>query len=229
MNWLAIETSGSTSSIALQVRECIEFRVLGGGNAPASGEVIAGISALLAEAGMALDQLDGIAVGVGPGAFTGVRVACSVAQGLSLAKEIPVVPIVSLDAVAHAEVADTALALLDARMGEVYWGRFRRDAAGLLQREAIGVCAPAALTLPDGGRWTVCGAGYIEYRDTFTPDLLAQLDEGDVRALSDAAALLRWRAAHRPEAVPPEALAPCYVRDKVALTTAERVAKALKA
>lgn len=229
MNWLAIETSGNTSSVALQTGEGIESRVLGGGNAPASGEVIASISGLLADAGMSLDQLDGIAVSVGPGAFTGVRVACSVAQGLAVARGVAVAPVVSLDAVAHAEAADTVLALLDARMGEVYWARYRRDAAGLLQREAIGVCAPDALTLPEGVRWTVCGTGFAEYREQFAPDLLSQLEEGDIGALPDAAKLLRWCAAHQPEAVAPEALAPCYVRDKVALTTAERVAKAMKA
>ena len=155
--------------------------------------------------------------------------ACSVAQGLAVARGVAVAPVVSLDAVAHAEAADTVLALLDARMGEVYWARYRRDAAGLLQREAIGVCAPDALTVPDGVSWSVCGAGFAEYRDQFAPDLLARLDEGDICALPDAAKLLRWCAAHRPEAVAPEALAPCYVRDKVALTTAERVAKAMKA
>jgi len=229
MNWLAIETSGSTSSIALQTRERIESRVLGGGNTPASGEVIAGISALLAEAGVTLDQLDGIVVGVGPGAFTGVRVACSVAQGLSVAKGIPVVPVVSLDAVALCERADAVLALLDARMGEVYWARYRREPGGVLQREAMGVCAPDALAAPDEVRWTVCGAGFTEYRDKFAPALLAQIDAGDITATADAAHLLSWRAAMHAEPVPPEALAPCYVRDKVALTTAERVAKALKA
>ncbi|WP_374604843.1 tRNA (adenosine(37)-N6)-threonylcarbamoyltransferase complex dimerization subunit type 1 TsaB [Niveibacterium sp.] len=229
MNWLAIETSGNAASIALQVGDRIESDVLGTGNAPASGEVLAGIAALLVRAGVTHDQLDGIAVGVGPGAFTGVRVACSVAQGLSLAKGIPVVPVVSLDAVAQSEPADAVLAVLDARMGEVYWARYRRDAGGLLQREAMGVCGPDALAVPDDVRWTVCGAGFTEYREQFSPALLAQLDTGDITAIASAAQLLTWRAAMQVEAVAPEALAPCYVRDKVALTTAERVAKALKA
>src|SRR5215472_11314278 len=95
------------------------------------------IEALLAEAGVARRQLDGIAVGRGPGAFTGVRLAISVAQGLALGLDVPVVPVSSLAALAQETPATGAdlpiLAVIDARMGEVYAGTFRRAANGLVE------------------------------------------------------------------------------------------------
>src|SRR5437868_8019064 len=99
------------------------------------------IESLLNEAGVSRRQLDAIAVGRGPGAFTGVRLAISVAQGLALALDIPVVPVSSLAALAqdaNTKEGETVLAVIDARMGEIYSGCFSRGASGLVEAVKIG-------------------------------------------------------------------------------------------
>ena len=85
------------------------------------------VHAVLTEAGCTLADLDGIAASIGPGAFTGVRIAVSVVQGLAFGAVLPVVGVTTLEALAAQAVrggAETVLACLDARMGEVYWGWF---------------------------------------------------------------------------------------------------------
>src|SRR3546814_5251399 len=94
---------------------------------------------LLAEAGIARGALDAIAVGRGPGAFTGVRLAIATAQGIALALDIPAVPVSTLAVLAQGAAADCAspiIAAIDARMGEIYLGRFERGTDGLVQASA---------------------------------------------------------------------------------------------
>src|ERR1700752_3189626 len=92
------------------------------------------VEEVLAEAGLTLKQLDAIAFGRGPGAFTGVRIAIGVAQGLAYASDLPLVPISNLAAVAQQNASGDGdiLVCMDARMNEVYWGVFRADADGLV-------------------------------------------------------------------------------------------------
>ena len=75
-----------------------------------------------------LRQLDGIAYGAGPGSFTGLRIACAVTQGLAFGADLPVVGVSTLESIAEQTGADKVLTVLDARMAEVYWAAYRREA-----------------------------------------------------------------------------------------------------
>jgi len=169
-------------------------------------------------------QLDAIAFGVGPGAFTGLRVACGVAQGLAVASNLPLIPVTSLETMAAMAGADRVLALLDARMGEVYSGSYRLAADGYALEGEIRVSAPGDVTLPTDSGWLACGNAITAY-----PALLERLNAANVATqpgIVPTAAVVAQIAA--PRAVQGEGLdaalaAPLYVRDKVAKTVAERL------
>ena len=128
---LAFDTSTEVLSIAVQNGTDV-YEFVGTGGAQASARLIPEIQALMAKAGLALQDLDGIAFGAGPGAFTGLRASCAVAQGLGFGLSVPLLPINTLHAVAvqlHAKAGDSTgdaqiTAALDARMGEIYWQVF---------------------------------------------------------------------------------------------------------
>ena len=185
------------------------------------------IESLLAEAGVTRRQLDAVAVGRGPGAFTGVRLAISVAQGLALALDIPVVPVSSLaalaqDAPAHTDCA-TILAVIDARMGEIYAGTFRRTAQGLVEpagEESVGLASE--LVLPN----TECivGSGWLAYADALAARLPAAPKIADGARFPQARAIAQLAAPQfaAGRSVAPELALPVYLRDKVALTLQEQ-------
>ena len=232
-NLLAIDTATEACSAALLVGDAlIERSEL----APRRHAelILPMIESLLAEAGISRRQLDGIAVGRGPGAFTGVRLAISIAQGLALGLDLPVVPVSSLAALAldapvdveHGDVA--ILAVIDARMGEIYAGSFRRSADGLV--EALGpesVGHADKLVLPDDRRWSVVGTGWDAYRDALAARLPAAPVFADGARYPQARAVLRLAAPQfaRGGGVLPEAALPVYLRDKVALTLEEQRAR----
>ena len=125
---LAIETSTDLASVALIQNHQIVFRDLPGVHTHSYG-LLPAVQDLLHECGMTLRQLDAIAFGCGPGAFTGVRTACGVVQGLAYGLQIPVLPVVSLLAMAESANASNQcvdlVCCLDARMNEVYWAHYR--------------------------------------------------------------------------------------------------------
>lgn len=226
MNLLALETSTEACSVALLHAGELRMR---SELAPRrhAGLLLPMAAALLAEAGLATTALDGIAVGAGPGAFTGVRLAVAAAQGLALALGRPVVTVSSLAALAMQAPggAEAILAVIDARMGEVYAGAFRRDAGGLVAALGPESVGPAArLELPVAASWTVLGSGWGAHADA----LRARLPEAPVAALAErfpqAAEVARLAAPRlaRGEGVPAHAAQPVYLRDKVALTLAEQ-------
>ncbi|MGP1683893.1 MAG: tRNA (adenosine(37)-N6)-threonylcarbamoyltransferase complex dimerization subunit type 1 TsaB, partial [Giesbergeria sp.] len=182
---------------------------------------------LLAEAGLSLGALDALVFGRGPGSFTGVRTACSVAQGLAFGanggKGIPVLPIDTLLAVAEDarqhHGCTQVVAVLDARMNEVYVARYTFEADQWTGNGEFAVCAPEAVQAPTG--WTVAGNA----RSVYGERLAAAAPHVD--ALPCASALLRLAPALLAAGLAQAAGAalPLYVRDKVALTTAEREAK----
>jgi len=185
---------------------------------------------LLAEAGVAKSQLDAIAVGRGPGAFTGVRLAIALAQGIALALDRPVVPVSTLAALAaRAPQSGPAqiLAAIDARMGEVYSAAFERRDGDVLPLSAESVSTPDAVALPAGeGRWQGVGTGFAAGDGALPARLGARLSAVDATALPHAADVARLAAAAfaRGEALPPERAEPAYLRDNVALTLAEQQA-----
>lgn len=228
MNLLAIETSTEACSVALHhAGRVIDRSEL----APRRHAelVLPMADALLAEAGIVRRALDAIAVGRGPGAFTGVRLAVSIAQGMALGLDLPVVPISSLAALALDAPDDGAqiLALIDARMGEVYAACYRRDAAGLPQPlDEERVCAPERLRLPPGADWNVIGSGWNTYRRALE-EILPPPRWSDGERYPQARAVARLAAAEfsAGRTFPPEQALPLYLRDKVALTLAEQRAR----
>lgn len=179
---------------------------------------------LLAEAGLAKSQLDAIAVGRGPGAFTGVRLAIALVQGLALALDRPVLPVSTLAVLAMQGQGENILAAIDARMGEIYVGEFIRDNDGLVS--AAGpetLCAPSEAPIPDGPRQGV-GSGFAAGDGALAARLGDRLSGFDAGALPQASDLARLavRAWQRGEAIAADLLEPAYLRDKVALTLAEQ-------
>jgi tRNA threonylcarbamoyladenosine biosynthesis protein TsaB len=234
MRILAVDAATERCSVALLSGEELTGRVAERG--PAHAEQILGmVDGVLAEAGVSLSMLDGIAASIGPGAFTGIRISVAVAQGLAFGADLPVIPVTTLEALAYQSMrsgAAHALACLDARMGEVYWGCFAADPLyGLVATSAARVGTPdsvvlPAAALPAGGVYRGIGRGFAAY-----PALAAlpglHLTPRDREALPDARefAVLGARRLRNGEGRDPADLSPLYLRDKVALTEAERGVK----
>ena len=224
MKLLAFETATEACSVALwidgDVRERFEL-------APRRHAEFAlpWADALLREAGIAKSQLDAIAVGRGPGAFTGVRLAIAIAQGIALALERPVVGVSTLAALAMQADGDRVLAAIDARMGEVYLGAFERHADGVRALGAETVVKPDLAPVPDGG-WACVGTGFAAADGALLRRLQAAPGLLDAAALPHAADVARLAAPAfaRGEAVAPERIEPAYLRDNVALTLVQQQA-----
>lgn len=179
---------------------------------------------LLGEAGLTLADLDGIAFGAGPGSFTGLRIACGVAQGLAFGIGLPLVGVGSLEAMAEAARErhgwTRVAAALDARMREVYFAAYMYDGDRWLPEVEPCVLPPEETPVP-AGRWFGVGNGFAAY-----PALVARLGavEHDPAIVPSAIAigmLALPRFAAR-EGVAASEAAPIYVRHRVALTSAER-------
>lgn len=233
MKLLAFETSTEACSVALWRDGEVVERF---GIAPRRHAELAlpWAEALLAEAGVARVQLDAIAVGRGPGAFTGVRLGVAIAQGIALALDIPVLPVSTLLALAARAPAPAqrVLAAIDARMGEVYLGAFAREDGGdgwrALRAESLG--APGSIALPEGDGWLGVGTGFDAVDGALRARLGERLAQVDATALPHAADVARIGAMMfaRGEAIAPERLEPAYLRDNVALTLAEQASAAAK-
>ncbi len=226
MKLLAFETATEACSVALSIdgelRERFEI-------APRRHAELAlpWAEALLAEAGIAKSQLDAIAVGRGPGAFTGVRLAIAIAQGIALALDKPVVPVSTLAALAMRGEGPRVLAAIDARMGEVYAAAFHREGEEMVPRSAETVGTPELVQLPDtDSDWEGVGTGFAAAEGYLQRSLASQLRRVDAAALPHAADLARLAAAAfaRGESVAPERLEPAYLRDNVALTLEQQQA-----
>lgn len=185
------------------------------------------IRTMLAEAGIGVNALDGIAFGSGPGSFTGLRIACGVAQGLGLGADVPVIGIPTLAAMAEAgrsyDGSRRIVAALDARMREVYIAAYEYDGSSWRERVAPAVIAPEAAPLPPGVDWFGVGAGFGVYaalRERLDV-ALARFDATIAPTASAVGALALPGFAAGAGAAARDA-APLYVRHRVALTTAER-------
>lgn len=225
---LAIETATETMSIGLAV----DGRMLtdeGVGGAQASTRLLPAILALLRTAGLQMHDLDAVAFGRGPGAFTGLRTACSVTQGLAFGAGKPVLPVDTLLVVAEAARAADAghdvWAAIDARMDEVYAARYRFDGLDWHTVQAPALYTAQALSERIAAEGGDCLAGNALLAHHLQAGTLATVPH----AAPHATALLElgraaWR---RGEAVDAALALPLYIRDKIALTTAERDAQKL--
>jgi len=220
MDLLAFDTSTDHTDIAVQRGDAL-WQWQGGGGPQASGTLIPKILEGLAALGLTVPALDAIVFGQGPGAFTGLRTACSVAQGLAFGAAVPVLPVCSLLAVAQDAYdrhgAADVLAVLDARMGEVYHAHYRRVAGQWQQVTEIALSAPAAVAVPPGA--VVAGNARAVYADLAPAGTHLAALPGATALLQLAPALIAAGAL-----VPAEQALPLYIRDKVAQTTAERLA-----
>jgi len=225
MRILALDTATSACSTALLTDTVVITRELETERGHAAN-ILAMIDAVLVEGGVSLGELDALAFGRGPGAFTGVRLAASVTQGLAFGADLRVVPVSDLGAVAQrAFELDASLQQVlicnDARMQEVYWACFERGAAGLAElngTEHVG--APAAVAVPEGWRTGFGGAGrgfrvYPELRALLNPS--AVWDELLPRALEIAH--LAWPEVVAGRAVGAAEAMPIYLRDDVTHTS----------
>ncbi len=243
---LALETSSSRCGVALLHGECKNPRVLTlehEGAQEHAERLLPMARELLAQAGLDVADLDAIAFGQGPGGFTGLRVACGVAQGIALARDLPVLPVVTHQAVAALVPArpDQALVVaMDARMEEVYLAVYRRvDGAADDTRWEV-LQPPMLIAAAEAVPWIEAHTDAWRERsglplsvviagdawDTLAPHMAPPADwprfdatRADVRQV----ARLGAQAWHRGEAVAAELATPLYVRDKVAFTTAERM------
>ena len=222
---LAIETSSELASCALLSGDSVFARESGGVRTH-SQSVLPMVQELLAEAGLKLAEVEAIAFGAGPGSFTGVRTACGVAQGLAFGAGLPVLPMVTLAAMAEACRARTGavdvLAVLDARMNEVYWAQYRHEGAGWREVAAPALCAPDAVQpLPADGL-AACGNGFAVYPDAFAGKAFALGALDDILPHARDMAPLAAAALAAGLGVPAAQAQPLYLRNKVAFTSAER-------
>lgn len=223
MKLLALDTATEACSVSLRVGESRLDRYLEIERGHAE-HLLPMVESVLAEASIGLSSLDAIAFGRGPGGFTGVRLAASVAQGLAFGAGLGVVPVSDLAAVARraldlTRAAQSVLVANDARMREVYWAQFHADPA-LTPKCPEHVTPAAQVALPSlvpGSCWVAAGRGLAAWPDlaercraagaVLHPQLLPRATE--ILALAEPeVAAGRMRD-------PAEAL-PVYVRDRVA-------------
>lgn len=221
MKLLAIETATEACSAALMLDGEISQRyvVQPRGHAQL---ILPMINELLAEAQLSFNALDGVAFGRGPGAFTGVRIATGIIQGLALGADLPVAPISTLAALAqgaHRETgADQVLVALDARMAEVYWGAYRNSAGTMCLVDEERVCDPLQAPVPANGFWHAAGHGWRAYKvqlESRFSDRISQIEPDRLPQAKDTAVLGASLLKANGGVAAKDAL-PVYLRDKVA-------------
>lgn len=227
MKILAFDTSTEWCSVAVGEGTdwCRRDERVGQGHAE---RLLVMVDDALRAAGWVLRDVDGIAFGAGPGSFTGVRIGCSVAQGLALGADLPVLPVPTLAALAQSVFRDhgwrTILCCLDARMREIYVAAYVRDAEAWCEVAAPAVLPPTDVRLPTGANrdgWSGAGNGFVAYPTLAAQLGLVQLDTS-ARPTAQAIGELALPRFHAGEGVAAAAALPLYVRHRVALTTAER-------
>lgn len=223
---LAIDTSSELASTALLIGDRVIARESSGVHTH-SQSILPLVQSVLQEAGITLAQCDGIAFGNGPGSFTGLRTACGITQGLAFGAGLPVLPVITLQAMAYAarqqSGASDILAVMDARMGEVYWAQYRY-ADGW--RVVIEPQLSTAEQVKPVGDVIACGNGLVAYASAFEASGLQKDALPNIMPHAVQIAELGRDALLRGEKLPPDEAQPLYLRNKVALTTAERIQKA---
>ena len=225
MKILALDTSTRWLSVALfdgkhacTIRECVDTA--------ASQRILPAIDEILTRDGTPLASVDGIAFGAGPGAFTGVRIACAVAQGLAFGAERPVFAVGTLEAIAQSAWREhgweRVVACLDARMHEVYVAAYERDRNGWMLVREPAVDKPGAVDLFAGG-WHGAGDAFAAYSGLAERLGLAAYD-GAIIPDAQSVAECAWPRVLAHAGVPAHEAQPLYVRHRVALTSAERAA-----
>lgn len=223
MKLLAFDASTEFLSIALQINEALEKVDIQAGQT-ASQLILPQIQQLLDKVQLNLSDLDGIAFGAGPGSFTGVRIACGVAQGLAFGANLPVVGVNVLMALAEASGAERVIAASDARMGEVYHAAYLRKDGGWTEARAAGVYKPQDVPAVEGGDWVGVGTAWKAYDEILREQYPQQVTKilSEMTPKAEAIMRLAMPIFERGEAVSASEAKPIYIRNRVALTSKER-------
>lgn len=223
MRVLAFDTSTEFLSLALLIDGAILVRETHAGQRH-SELTLPLLNVLLTEADVSLRSLDGIAFGQGPGSFTGIRIACGIAQGLAFGADLPLVGISSLLALAAQAEASQVIACLDARMSEIYHAAYQIQGEDWIEIHAPGLYSAQAAPALVGQDWVGIGSGFKvadgALRRHYAQQLSQVWDERFPHAREIAQ--LGARRLARGQGVPAWQAAPLYIRDKVALKTSER-------
>jgi tRNA threonylcarbamoyladenosine biosynthesis protein TsaB len=215
MRFVAFETSSEWCSVALYHDGDIAALERRAGNRH-SELALPMLERLLAGAGLRPAALDAVAFGAGPGSFTGLRIACGLAQGLAVARGLPVIGVSSLAALAQEAGSERVVACIDARMREVYYAALENDGARWREVISTRCITPQAAPQPPGEDWIGAGNGFAVYGNLGLKRVLPEVHPS-AAAIAELAAP-RLAAG---EGVDAALATPVYVRDKVAYTREE--------
>jgi len=213
MRFAAIETSTEWCSVAVWADGEIAALERRAGNRHSE------LALPMLETLLGKKQLDAIAFGAGPGAFTGLRIACGLAQGLALARNLPVLGVSTLQALAQESGAARVLACIDARMREVYYAALEKRAGRWHEVIAAQCIAPPSAPRPPGDGWVGCGSGFDVYGEVLRNKVSSV--KSQVHPTAVALAQLAAPRLAAGEGVDAALATPVYLRDKVAFTKEE--------
>ena len=227
MQILAIDTSTEFLSLALWLNGHVLSRDIHAGQTH-SQQILPTLRELLDEANIDLKALDGVAFGAGPGSFTGLRIACGVAQGLAFGANLPVAAVSTLQALAQQSGADKVIACLDARMGEIYHAAYKRQNNAWVEVSAPALFKPEEAPKVTGNDWVGVGTGWLVYPEVLQTVYGEQLRElpkpgNSSHPTATSIAELALPTFETGLARPAHEAAPIYIRNKVALKMSERV------
>lgn len=229
-NILAIETATSSCAVALRINQEIITLSEVGSNIH-SQVLLSMVQTLLAQANISVSELDAIAVGQGPGSFTGLRIGVGVGQGLAFGADCPMLGVSSLDSLAlQAQGEGLVIAGIDARMGEIYWCQYQKNGGEIKPLSSLQVSAPEQIQLVDisalnesgfsqnSANVMLVGNAWSEYKDKLPSELLSQaeLQEDVVYPSARALLVLAEQKFNENELISAIDFAPVYVRDDVA-------------
>jgi len=214
MNYLAIDTSTTRASVALAVGKHVSHAENGAIREHAQ-HLLPMVQQLLADAGLSLSQLDGIAFGRGPGSFTGLRIACSIVKGLAYPHDLPLYPVSTLAAIAdevfESESSEVAvLTMIDARMNEIYWDCYTSDGSHGFEQ----VTPASQIVLSTDAPLIFAGVGYEAYCSEFTEKIQKQCIK-QCAIYPDARAMIRLVQKGQCDPVSVGDALPVYVRNRV--------------
>ncbi len=216
MNILALDTATAACTVALQVNNDVftAHQII---PRQQSEQVLVQVDSLLKQANIKLAELDLLACGVGPGSFMGCRLAVSVAQALAFGVKVPVLPLSTLQILAQALAKPAVLAAWDARMGQVYLGRFMLDEQGIMQSTGAEVLAsPKDVLIANPSAWHAVGNAWEVYAESLPEGLLTELHSVSTATYPHAKHMLTIAAAAPvSDYLTPEQLAPTYLRRPV--------------
>lgn len=224
MKILALETSTEYCSVALY----LDGKILGKeilAKQRHSEILLPMVQEILAEAELTLYQIDGIAFGAGPGFFTGLRIACGVAQGLAYATNLSVAGISTLEAIAQKVGEERIIVALDARMGEIYHAAYHKSINH--EWKTISpptLCLPHHAPLVSGREWHGCGSGFDVYNKELSAPYCGHLHKihYGLHPQANEIAQLALSKFSDGSVTDPANATPIYIRNKVALKENER-------